>query len=184
MAKRKLIESTLVSLDGIVDGQEKWSARYFDSEAKAHAYEVLSKVDIFLLGRATFEKFSATWPNIEGDRYFDRINELKKLVVSTTLSSASSWNASLLQGDISAEIARLKSESGGNIIKYGTTRLDRILFEQKLVDELHLWYFPVVAERGRRLFEGVDTSRLRLDLIDVHRFKSGSVKHAYAVTYL
>jgi RibD C-terminal domain len=100
MTRRRLIESTLVSLDGIVDGQEMWSSGYFDDEAKSHAYDLLSGVDTFLLGRATFEKFSATWPNIEGDRYFDHVNGLKKLVASTTLDAANKWNASLLKRDV------------------------------------------------------------------------------------
>lgn len=93
---KKLIESTLVSLDGIVDGQEKWTAGYFDEEAKAHAYESLAEVDIYLLGRGTYEKFSSTWPNIRGDRYFDRINNLKKLVVSSVLDPAGNWNATAI----------------------------------------------------------------------------------------
>ena len=57
---RKLIESTLVSLDSIVDGKEKWASAYFDEEAKAHAYEVLAGVDTFLFVRGTYQKFSAT----------------------------------------------------------------------------------------------------------------------------
>jgi dihydrofolate reductase len=181
---RRLIEGTLVSLDGIVEGQEKWTSGYFDDEAKAHAYESLASVDTFLLGRGTFEKFSVTWPNIKGDRYFDRINGLKKLVASTTLDAGGAWNASTIKGNVVAEIARLKSEPGKNILKYGTTRLDRTLFEHRLVDELHLWYFPVVVGRGRRLFEDIETSGVRLELVDIHRFKSGIVKHIYAVRYL
>ena len=181
---RKLIEGTLVSLDGIVEGQETWTSGYFDEEAKAHAYEALASVDTFLLGRNTFEKFSATWPNIKGDRYFDRINGLKKLVVSSTLDPAGAWNASAVKGNVAAEISRLKSEPGKNIVKYGTTRLDRTLFEHRLVDELDLWYFPVVVGRGRRLFEDIDTSGVRFELADIHRFKSGIVKHVYAVRYL
>lgn len=180
---KKLIESTLVSLDGVVEGQEKWTAGYFDEEAKSYAYGVLDDVDIFLLGRATYEKFSSTWPNIKGDPYFDRINGLKKLVVSSTLDPAGAWNAAAIKGNASEEIARLKSEPGKNIIKYGTTRLDRTLFDHGLVDELHLWYFPVVVGHGRHLFEDIDTSRMHLELIDIHRFKSGSVKHTYAVRY-
>ena len=68
-------------------------------------------------------------------------------------------------------------------MKYGTTQLDSTLFEQGLIDELQLWYFPVVAGSGRRLFENIDTSRVRLELTDIHRFRSGSIKHIYAVTY-
>lgn len=107
---RKLIEPTLVSLDGIVEGQEKWTSGYFDEEAKANAYEAMAGVDTFLLGRATYEKFFATWPNIKGDRYFDRINGLRKLVVSTTLDTVTAWNASAVRGNIGAEIERLKRE--------------------------------------------------------------------------
>ena len=55
--KRKLIEATLVSLDGVFEGQEKWSSGYFDEEAKAQAYEALANVDTFLLGRATSKSF-------------------------------------------------------------------------------------------------------------------------------
>lgn len=180
---RKLIEATLVSLDGVIEGQEKWTSGYFDEEAKANAYEALADVDTFLLGRATYEKFSATWPNIKGDAYFDRINGLKKLVVSATLDVAPVWNASLVKGDVPAQIARLKSGAGQSIMKYGTTRLDRTLFEHGLIDELHLWYFPVMVGRGRRLFEDLDRRRVHLELTDVRRFKSGSVKHSYAVRY-
>jgi dihydrofolate reductase len=178
---RKLIEATLVSLDGVIEGQENWTSGYFDEEAKTHAYEALADVDTFLLGRKTYEKFSARWPNIRGDRYFDRINGLKKLVASSTLPSASNWNASLIQGNIATELIHLKNEPGQNIMKYGTTSLDRTLFEHGLVDELHLWYFPVVVGRGRRLFQDVDASRVRLELIDTHRFKSGSVLHRYRI---
>jgi len=52
---RKLLAGTLVSLDGIVEGQQKWTSGYFDEEAKAHAYEALENVDTFLPGRGTFE---------------------------------------------------------------------------------------------------------------------------------
>jgi dihydrofolate reductase len=181
---RRLIESTLVSLDGISDGQETWTSGYFDEEAKAHAYEALAEVDTFLLGRVTYERLSAKWPKIQGDRYFDRINGLKKLVASTNGNAAAGWNASAIQGDVGAEIARLKNEPGKDIMKYGTTSLDRTLFAHGLIDELHLWYFPVVIGRGRRLFDNVDTARVCFQLTDIHRFKSGSVKHTYAVTYV
>jgi dihydrofolate reductase len=181
---RKLIEATLVSLDGIVDGQENWTSEYFDEEAKAGAYEALAGVDTLLLGRATYEKFSAVWPNIKGDRYFDRVNSLKKLVAGTTLDITGAWNASSIKGNVGAEIARHKTEPGKDIMKYGTTRLDRTLFEHRLVDELQLWYFPVIVGSGRRLFEDVDTSRVRLKLTDIRRFKGGSVKQTYAVSYV
>jgi dihydrofolate reductase len=175
---RKLIEATLVSLDGVVEGQERWTSGYFDAEAKDYAYDALSNVDTFLMGRVTYEKFSAVWPKNRGDKYFDRINDLKKLVASTTLR-ATTWNATLIQGEVAAEIARIKTEPGQDIMKYGTSRLDRTLVAHGLIDELHLWYFPVIVGSGRRLFEDIDTTRLRLVLTDIRRFKNGTVLHTY-----
>jgi dihydrofolate reductase len=96
----------------------------------------------------------ATWPNIKGDRYFDRINGLKKLVASTTLDAGGAWNGSTIKGNVVAEIVRLKGEPGKNIVKYGTARLYRTLFEHRLVDELHLSYFPVVIGRGPPVVRG------------------------------
>jgi dihydrofolate reductase len=56
--------------------------------------------------------------------------------------------------------------------------LDRALLEHKLVDEYHLWIFPVIAGRGERLFAGLDTTHLRL--VDRTTFNSGIVVGVYA----
>jgi len=178
---RKLIEATLVSLDGVVGAQETWTSAYFDAESKDYALSALADVDIFLLGRVTYEKLSAHWPLIQGDKYFDRINGLKKLVVSNTLQMVS-WNATLIKGDVAAQIDRLKRQPGQNIMKYGTSRLDRTLVEHDLIDEFHLWYFPVVPAipgKTKRLFEDVDISHVKLELTDTHRFKNGTVLLTY-----
>src|SRR5215472_3201374 len=93
---RKLIESTLVSLDGVVGSPEKWAMPFWDDENKRYALSRLAEVDAFLLGRATYEKFAASWSQIRGDDYFDRINSLPKFVASTTLRETT-WNARLIK---------------------------------------------------------------------------------------
>jgi dihydrofolate reductase len=64
-----------------------------------------------------------------------------------------------------------------------TSRLDDLLLRERLVDELHLWYVPVVVGAGQRLFEGVDTSSLDLRLMDERRLGNGngSLMLSYAV---
>lgn len=99
---RKLIEATFVSLDGVVDSPELWASPFFDSEHKNNALSALSEIDTFLLGRLTYEKFAARWPQIKGDPYFDRINSLPKLVASTTLQKTT-WNATLISGDVAVD---------------------------------------------------------------------------------
>src|SRR4029453_5398343 len=94
---RRLVEATFVSLDGVIEAPEQWAMPFF-AGAKDHYISELNRDDAFLLGRATYEKFSATWSQIKGDPYFDRINSLPKFVASTTLKDTT-WNATLLQGD-------------------------------------------------------------------------------------
>ena len=84
-------------------------------------------------------------------------------------------NATLLGPDPSNIIARLKSQSGKDLIKYGTSRFDDTFVPDQLIDEFRFWIRPVVAGVGQRLFEDVDTSVLRLRLTDEKTLKNGSV---------
>src|SRR5689334_15108482 len=59
---RKLIESTLVSLDGVIEAPERWAS--FDAEATALSIEQLGNYDAFVMGRVTYEKFYANWGHI------------------------------------------------------------------------------------------------------------------------
>src|SRR5262245_14750455 len=92
---RKLIVSSFVSLDGVIESPMTWISPFFDDESKEYAHKQLSDVEFFLRGRVTYDVFSARWPQIRGDKYFDRINGLKKLVASTTLKDVT-WNASVI----------------------------------------------------------------------------------------
>ena len=175
---RKLIEATFVSLDGVVGSPEKWALPHFDDENKNYALSRLDDIDAFLLGRVTYEKFAARWPQIKGDPYFDKINGLPKFVASTTLRDTA-WNASLIQGDVAHEVSRLKRQAGKNIMKYGTGHLDRILIEHNLIDEFHFSIFPVAVGSGQRLFEGFDTTRLKLKHTGTSTFKNGVVVLSY-----
>jgi dihydrofolate reductase len=175
---RKLIESTLVSLDGIIESPDRWSI--FDEEAAQLSMQELDKYDAFIMGRVTYEFFRANWASVTGNPYIDRINAMPKYVASRTLSEVT-WNATLLGPDIVGAIQRLKAQPGKDLIKYGTSRLDDLLLRDHLLDELHLWYMPVVVGSGQRLFEDVDTSSLALRLIDERRLDNGSVILSYAV---
>ncbi len=75
---RKLIESTLVSLDGVIEAPERWAN--FDAEATALSLEQLGNYDAFVMGRVTYEKFYANWGHIAGNPY----NDLIKAMPSTS----------------------------------------------------------------------------------------------------
>ena len=143
---RKLIESSFVSLDGIVTAEKL--APHWGPEGKAWALAELDKFDAFLFGRVTYETFAPRWSAIEDDPYMDRINRMPKHIASRTLrDDQMTWGATLLKGDAAAEIRRLKNQPGKDIIKYGTGDLDRLLISHQLIDEFH---FAIADESGNR----------------------------------
>ncbi|MER9679824.1 dihydrofolate reductase family protein [Mesorhizobium sp. M0184] len=168
---------SFVSLDGVIESPTKIAGSSFDEEAKEYSFEALADAEFLLLGRVTYEMFAAR-PETKGDKYADRLNGMKKLVASRTLKRVA-WNGSLIEGDVAAELARIKQQPGGNIVKYGITSLDRTLLAAGLVDEYQIWLIPKVVGVGKRAFEDVDNDLVRLKLVDTHRFKNGVMVLTY-----
>ncbi|MFC0531869.1 dihydrofolate reductase family protein [Phytohabitans kaempferiae] len=184
---RKLIESTFVSLDGVIDDTRpstasraephRWGQPYWDADHSGYAEKLLSRADSLLLGRVTYEGFAEAWSGRTGPDA-DFMNGLPKYVASRTLTEAT-WNATIIKGDVAEEVARIKEQPGRDIVKWGTGELDRTLVEHGLVDEFHFWYFPVVVGAGRHLFEGAGFDTTHLKLADIDRFDSGIAVHVY-----
>jgi dihydrofolate reductase len=173
---RKLIESTLVSLDGVIETPEQWAI--FDEESTHRSMQELDNYDAFIMGRVTYERFRENWSASGGNPYFDRISAMPKYVASRSLDDVT-WNATLLRPDIVTAIQDLKAQPGKDLIKYGTSRLDATLFRAGLIDELRVWIMPVVVGSGQRIFEDVKPSSLKLALTDVHKLRNGSVVLTY-----
>jgi dihydrofolate reductase len=174
---RKLVESTFMSLDGVIDNPQSWSPPYWDDEHNGYATKLLFAADALLLGRETYEAFAEAWPQRSGDPYTDRINAMPKHVASRTLEDAT-WNATILQGDAAEAVAELKEQPGENLLKFGTGSFSKTLLEHGLIDELHVWVFPVLVGGGQRLIDGIDT--MHLQLLETTPFASGVVVNAYA----
>jgi dihydrofolate reductase len=184
---RKLVETTVVTLDGVISdtepstaphaSPERWGYPYWDDQHARYAHDLLFAADALLLGRVTYEGFAASWPPRAGDPFADRINALPKYVASRTLETAT-WNATILRGDVAEEVTRLKAQPGGTILKYGTGELDRTLLQHRLVDEFHFWIYPVAVGAGQRLFDGIAPTHLRLR--ESIRFESGIVVLVFA----
>jgi dihydrofolate reductase len=174
---RKLIESTYVSLDGMVAGDEFWGAQgqYRDDTHVAYAATLMEPAEALVLGRATYEVFAATWPGQTGD-LADKINPLPKYVASRKLIDAT-WNAEILQGDAVEAVAELKQSGEGTLLKYGTGSFSQALMESGELDELHLWVFPFIAGSGEALLPGITTTHL--DLAEVTELGNGCVALTY-----
>jgi dihydrofolate reductase len=76
------------------------------------------------------------------------------------------WNATIIKGDVSAEVTRLKAESGRDLLIYGSGELVDSLTRAGLIDEYRLMVHPVIVGAGKRLFQGLAsgfaTTNLRL----------------------
>jgi dihydrofolate reductase len=179
---RKLVVSTLVTLDGVVQdpggfgetAHGGWAKPYFDEEAARDSYERLMESDYFLCGRATYELLSKAWGKLTEGPYMKRMNEIPKLVASRTLKEPVEWNARLIRGDVAQEIAKLKQEPGGNIEMYGSTALMQTLMQHDLIDEYLVWVHPLVLGSGKRLFPAQGQG-VRLKLANTRTRRSGVV---------
>jgi dihydrofolate reductase len=174
----KLVVFTHLTLDGVMqapgDPEEDrrggfehggWQPPYFDSVMGDVAAEGIAKGGALLLGRLTYEKFAAVWPNQSDENPFTAVmNERRKYVASTTLKEPLAWsNSTLLEGDAVKAVASLKAEAGDDLVILGSGELTQSLMQHALIDEYVLPIHPLVLGSGRRLFtEGGAFAALRL----------------------
>jgi dihydrofolate reductase len=158
---RKIIESTLVSFDGVIENPHLWATEYFDSEAEKYALELLLTSDAMLMGRWAYEFFAAAFPHRTGE-YGDTVNRIRKYVFSSTLQKVDWSNSSIVKGDVAAEVGKLKSQAGKDVVIYGHGLLGQTLLKNDLLDELKLWIHPCFVGRGKLLFREGEKAVLKL----------------------
>jgi dihydrofolate reductase len=167
----KLVVTEFVSVDGVFEdpgGAEDyehggWTFEYDRGEdGNKFKLDEVMEAEVQLLGRVTYEGFAAAWPSREGE-FAEKLNNDPKYVVSTTLEDPAWQNTTVISGNVTDEIAKLKRQTRGVILVAGSGTLVATLLASDLVDELRLMVFPTVLGRGKRLFpDGIDRLRLRL----------------------
>jgi len=188
---RKLVTSTFVTVDGIMQapggpGEDDsggftsggWSVNYWDDMMGQVMGETFARQPELLLGRKTYEIFAAYWPNAADEPGADNLNNAKKYVVSRTLDGVDWNNSTLIKGDVVKEITRLKELDGPELQVHGSSNLIQTLLKHNLIDEMHLWIFPVAIGNGKRLFgEGTNPSGFKL--LDSRTSSTGVVIATY-----
>ncbi|MEU6254770.1 dihydrofolate reductase family protein [Streptomyces sp. NPDC047043] len=173
----KLVSTIFVTLDGVYQApggpQEDtrggfehggWSFVFGDEDFGRFIEEVFERPAAFLLGRRTYDIFSAYWPKVTdpSNTIAAKLNTLPKYVASSTLSDPEWANTSVLGGDLAKEVTALKERTDGELQVHGSGALVRSLLALDLVDTLHLVTFPVVLGTGFRLFtEGAVPTKFR-----------------------
>ncbi|HEY2799378.1 MAG TPA: dihydrofolate reductase family protein [Chthoniobacterales bacterium] len=163
----RIIVTEFVSLDGVMEapggGEDyKHAGWTFEinrgEEGNKFKIKETSDSEALLLGRITYEGFAKAWPSREGE-FADKFNSMPKYVVSATLKKADWNNSTILSGDVTEEITKLKKKLNGNIVVHGSAQLVQGLVANDLIDELRLMVFPVILGSGKKLFGGMDEKK-------------------------
>lgn len=177
----RIVITEFMSLDGVVQapggpGEDTdggfahggWTHPFFDPEVVGGAWDdALAKADALLFGRRTWKAMAGAWPERAGDPFADRMNAIRKYVVSGSLSDSdlSIWdNSTLVPGgdEAVAFIRKLRESEGegqsegrsasGDLLVMGSSALARTLLSEGLVDELQLMIMPVLLGGGKKVF--------------------------------
>jgi dihydrofolate reductase len=171
----RLVATEYLSLDGVFEEPGHWSGPWFKEEAGQFKWAELQAADAQLMGRKTYEGFSAAWPKMEGTGEFgEKMNKMPKYVVTSTLHKLDWPGSKPITGDVAAEVRKLKAMPGGDLLLAGSGQLFNALMEENLIDVYRFMVHPVVLGKGKRLFaHGIDQANL--ELTDVKRFATGIV---------
>jgi dihydrofolate reductase len=183
----KIVVTEFISLDGVIEdpgGSEAskhggWTRPYWNDEIGKVKFDELMAADAHLLGRVTYEGFAKAWPTMKDTGEFgERMNNLPKHVVSTTLKTTEWKNSHLIKENVADKISKLRQQPGQSILVAGSATLVQTLIQHDLVDEYHLLVYPIVIGSGMRIFQnGLDKSALKL--IEARAFSSGVVLLRY-----
>src|SRR5438552_1476013 len=186
----QLIVSEMVSLDGVMQapgGPEEdteggfkhggWQMPLLDEESFSLITRDIGRMDALLLGRKTYDIFAAYWPRATTGKIADKLNNAPKYVASRSRRRLEGNNSTLIQGDLSNEVARIKQEHG-EVHVIGSGDLVQTLLRHDLVDRFNLWVYPLLLGTGKRLF-GEGTLPAGLRLTSSQAFPKGAIHLAY-----
>lgn len=150
---RKVVAYELLSLDGVAEEPDDFIDE-FDDVMRENLKRVIDTQDVVVLGRRTYEEWSAFWPSSSIEPFATFINGVEKLVVTSTVPEHPWAHTTFINGRPEDALSELKQRAGGDIGVHGSIALTQSLLVSGLVDELRLVVAPSVLGRGRRLFDG------------------------------
>ncbi|MCV9963311.1 dihydrofolate reductase family protein [Pararhizobium sp. BT-229] len=189
---RKVVAAAFLSLDGIMQapgGPDEdptgdftlggWTVNYWDEMMGATMDKTFGDPFDLLLGRKTYEIFAAHWPYVdENDPIGTRFAAVTKYVATSSTSPLTWQNSVILNGDVAAEVKKLKESDGPILLTQGSSDIIQTLLSADLIDEFRLLTFPLVLGHGKRLF-GKGAIPAALKLTDTKVSTTGVVLSTY-----
>lgn len=174
---RRLIESVLVSLNGVISEPHTWVGHHFGEQSAASSLAALRRSDAMLMGRGTYDVFANLWPDGSGE-YADYLNAMPKYVFSATLTDPKWHNTTVISGDVVKEVTALKRSGEGDLAVYGHGQFGQTLCDAGLVDELNVIVIPVFVPEGRPFFRAAARGQ-EWTLVSTAAGEAGIVRSTY-----
>jgi len=145
----------------------------------------LETVDAMVLGANTYRMFVEYWPTraSKDEIITSALNGLRRVVFSSRLKSAP-WGdmpeATVESGDAVEAIRRLKSETDGDIVVWGSLTLAGTFLAAGEVDQVRLVVMPIAVGAGRGVFPPEQGPNL-LDRQSATTYDQGLVELVYGL---
>ena len=176
-----------ISLDGFVagpNGEMDWIK--VDEEIFDYGALRITKSDMALYGRVTYEMMQSYWPtagdqpeaskhDIEHSTWY---NNVSKVVLSKTIQETGLHNTKVIGEQLSDNINKLKQQGGKNILIFGSPGASQSLLNQGLIDEFWLFVNPIILGKGMPLFKDL-TGTTKLNLVESKTFACGVIALHY-----
>jgi dihydrofolate reductase len=131
-----------------------------------------------VFGRVTYDMMHSFWPTPAAAQMMPEVakgmNAMPKVVFSRSMKKAEWNNTTVLNGDLVANVRKLKSDDGPGMAILGSGSVVAQLMEAGLLDELQVMQVPVSLGGGKRLFDGVKR-RIGWTRVEERPFKNGNV---------
>jgi len=167
----------IITLDGYFEGNKNWDLPFLEAiwgqELEKISIEQLKSADFLVFGRVTYEGMAAYWKTAEGE-VAELMNKIPKLVFSRTLKSVDWNNSTLVKGNASPEISKLKTEGNRDMYVFGSANLSETFINDNLFDEYRIGIAPVILGSGRPLFRKGISSR-KLAFVSTQQLSTGGV---------
>lgn len=181
---RRLLVFNAMSLDGFIadsNGDMAWAHRQ-DQEWNAFTAANSSGEAVLVFGRRTYDLMAGYWPTPAAVEHSpvvaERMNGLPKMVFSRSMAQARWQNTTLLKGELTDEVNRLKRQTGPDLVILGSASIVAQLADARLIDEYQIALAPVLLGGGKSMFAGL-RERLALNLASSRSFQNGNVFLTY-----
>jgi dihydrofolate reductase len=155
---RKVVLYELLSLDGVAEAPDEFFG--WDDVMDANLDAVIATQDAVILGRRSYDEWASFWPTSDIEPFASFINGVTKYVATSTPLDRHWANATILDGDLTEAVRDLKDQPGGDIGVHASISVAQALLVADMIDELRLVVAPRIVGRGRRLLDGLFSTRL------------------------